>query len=727
MKLPGRNKYNPLDFKKLPYLKQVEERVFNGNFDVTDAADNLVGIKTGEEDIRLLDYLVYRPLPKALVDFYKMPDVHPKSYDMQLYYKKIWEGVKEGITVGKEYFNPFFMIWVTVFIFEIPVVDKKGNLLPDDFIIGKPIYSTIDRYILDNAWKAKTTKKYIALMSGRGIGKSFITVAISLYYYIFGDNKKIIISGTSEDITSEAWTKVRETIGLIEKEYPEFAQKRRSDSLKKIEAVEEYYDIHGTVRERGSMNTISKIVYGDDANSTRGRRPDFQHIEEFAAFPSHPAKGSLKNVIGQSKGSWKVGGSVLKAFVFYTGTGGSVNNADAEDIVMNPRAFNILPVKEWAKQGGENSETGLFIPSQLKYSGTWEANGTPNVALATKLMLETRKEIESDAVAYIQELQEFPMILEEVFLRKGINDFNQDKVAEQIINLKNTKEKPWEEGRLDYIMERGQPVGVKFVPQRGGNVFIIEKPQKSPDNKPIKNLYVGGVDGIDQGKNDSLIEGSKLAVAVKKRIPGSIFAGTSNLYVAFYNHRSDDVRTDYDVTLKLSIYYNAQMNVEYTKLGVVGYFRERKEMSRLMKRPSIAIGSKVKSRKASMLIGTPAVTAVIDHQDEKLATYIEDYYNQIMYLPALIEIKEYDRKNRTRFDLVIAMGLAELADEDLLDRPPTIDQGVSSDLTDFGFYKDPQTGKKRWGEIPTNIISKEFKPMTEDDLPHTEFFDWTEA
>jgi hypothetical protein len=34
-------------------------------------------------------------------------------------------------------------------------------------------------------------------------------------------------------------------------------------------------------------------------------RPHFQHIEEFASFPS-PGKGSLKNCLGQSKGSWKV-------------------------------------------------------------------------------------------------------------------------------------------------------------------------------------------------------------------------------------------------------------------------------------------------------------------------------------------------------------------------------------------------------------------------------------
>jgi hypothetical protein len=39
-----------------------------------------------------------------------------------------------------------------------------------------------------------------------------------------------------------------------------------------------------------------------------------------------------------------------------TGTGGSVNNKDAED-VFNPRGFNLLVINEWGQ------ETGIFIPA----------------------------------------------------------------------------------------------------------------------------------------------------------------------------------------------------------------------------------------------------------------------------------------------------------------------------------------------------------------------------
>ena len=714
MRIATKSTYDPHDFKRLKFLRKVDKKVFNGNFDVTDVAKKLKGIKTGTEEIRLKDYLVYRPLPKALLALRDKPKVHPDSYDMQQYYTKIHKAVLEGVDVDGEYFNPFFMLWLVVFVFEIPGYDVKGNLIEDQFEVGRPVYSTIDRYIFDNMWAAYKQRKYIALMSGRGIGKSFITVAVTMWYYMFHSGQEILITGTSEDITSEAWSKVQDIIDFVEKELPGFRQKRSTDSQKKIKASEEYYDEYGDLQERGTINEIEKIIYADNPNSTRGRRPHFQHVEEFAAFPSHPSKGSLKNVIGQSKGSWLVQGSIKKAFVVYTGTGGSVNNADAEAIFMNPRAFNILSTMEWAPNGTDKVETGLFIPSQLKYGGTWEHFGTPDVALAMSLMIQSRKDIESDVVSYIQELQEFPMVLEEVFIRKGTNTFDQDKIAEQTVAVKIAKEKPWKEGRLDYIRKRGEIIGVKFTERAGGDIIIVEEPQKTAEGENIKNLYIAGLDGIDQGNNDSLVEGSKLAMVVKKRIPGSIFKGTNNLYVAFYNKRSDDVRTDYENSLKLAIYYGAKVNVEYTKIGVIGYFRDKGYFRMLTKRPSIAIGANISGRKASMLIGTPATSAVINHQDDKLKEFIDDYYYNILYLPALEQLKNYSREERTIYDLVIAMGLAELADEDLLGKPPSEDSGASSGLKDFGFYRDKH-GRRRWGEIPT-ANTRELNSIYEEEL-----------
>jgi len=701
-------KYDKFSQRALPFLSKVDGKVYNGSFDVTKAVDYLEGVKTGEEEVHLRDYLVYRPLPKVLKDLGTMPEVHPQSYEMQVWYKKIFKALEEGVTVGKEYYNPFFVFWILIFIFEIPLYDKKGNIIPEGSEIGRPVYSTIDRYIFDVMWKAYKQRKYVGFMSGRGIGKSFITTAIEAWYYTLFDKQEIIVSATSDPIVEEAWSKMVDTFDLIEEKYTGFRQKRILSGSERILAGEEYYDNNGDLKKRGSLNYVRRIVYGDNANKTRGRRPHFQHVEEFAAFPSHPSKGSLKNCIGQSKGSWLVMGSIKKAFVVYTGTGGSVNNKDAEDVFTNPKGYNLIEVNEWGK------ETSLFIPSFLKYGGTWEQKGTPNVQLAMELIIMKRKSLESDHVAYEKELQEFPITLEEVFTVKGTNIFNQDKIGEQIAKVKMANKKPWEVGKLEYILDKdGNVKGVKFVKTNKGDIVIIEHPEVGDNGKILNNLYVSGLDSIDQGKMDSLIDGSKLAMAVKKRISKNMFESTSNLYVAFYCKRSDQVRWDYENALKLSMYYNSKINLEYTKINIISFFRERGQFWRFLQRPSIAIGSNVSGVKASQLIGSPATSHVIAHQDQKLADYIDDYYYQIVYLPALEQLRGYSMENRTPFDYVVAMGLAELADEDFLGKPATDGGQASEDLTMFGYYRDSK-GIKRWGEIPKK--NTELKSITEEVL-----------
>lgn len=722
MRISAKSTYDRYSKSKTPFLtREADGTILNGHWDVTETLEYLTGVRTGEEDVRLKDYLVYRPIPKTILNFRDKPDVHPQSYEMQLYYEKIMKIMREGIYIGQEYYNPFLCFWLILFIFEVPMYDDKGNPI-EGFEVGRPLYSNIDRYIFDLLWKGYKIKEYGAIMGGRGIGKSYITNCVLAWFYMIHDNQEIIVSATSDPIVEEAWDKVASTIDFIEKEYPGLHQKQDRSSDKRIYAAEEYYDSNNDKQVRGSLNEVRRITYADNANVTRGRRPHFQHIEEFASFPSHPAKGSLKNCLGQSKGSWKIMGSIKKAFVMMTGTGGSVNNKDAEDIFTNPRGFNLLVINEWGK------ETGIFIPAFLKYGGTWESCGIPNIELAMRQILHSRKALELDPIAYMQELQEFPITLEEVFTIRGTNIFNQDKIAEQLARLKTMVKKPWMEGRLEYIMDKNnEPTGVNFVEVAGGDVIIIELPDREPDGSIVNNLYVGGVDSIDQGNKDSLVkDGSKLACAIKKRFSNNMFSRTSNIYVAFYNKRSDDVRWDYENVLKLSILFHARLNVEYTKINIISFFRTKKQYWRILQRPSIAIGSNISGQKASTLIGTPATSAVIAHQDQKLADYIDDYYYQIAYIPALEQFRDYSSEHRTKFDLVVACGLAELADEDYMGKPATDSGSASKEIEMFGVYKDA-SGRKRWGAIPLSA-SKEISSIAEEgvDSNKRDFFSWIE-
>jgi hypothetical protein len=47
--------------------------------------------------------------------------------------------------------------------------------------------------------------------------------------------------------------------------------------------------------------------------------------------------------------------------------------------------------------------------SSFLSGGTWESSGVPNIELAMMQLIHSRKALETDPIAYMQELQEFPI------------------------------------------------------------------------------------------------------------------------------------------------------------------------------------------------------------------------------------------------------------------------------------------------------------------------------
>lgn len=66
---------------------------------------------------------------------------------------------------------------------------------------------------------------------------------------------------------------------------------------------------------------------------------------------------------------------------------------------------------------------------------------------------------------------------------------------------------------------------------------------------PYKNLYVAGIDSIDQGTADSATQTdvSDFCIIIKKRIYGM----QEPKIVAMYKERPRDIRTAYDNAMKL--------------------------------------------------------------------------------------------------------------------------------------------------------------------------------
>jgi hypothetical protein len=82
---------------------------------------------------------------------------------------------------------------------------------------------------------------------------------------------------------------------------------------------------------------------------------------------------------------------------------------------------------------------------------------------------------------------------------------------------------------------------------------------------------------------------------------------------------------------------------------------------------------------------------VIAHQDQKLADYIDDLLPDTV--PSCGQMRIILLTIRTKFDFVVACGLAEL-DEDGMGRPASGSGSASKELTMFGIYTKTPSGRK---------------------------------
>lgn len=158
-----------------------------------------------------------------------------------------------------------------------------------------------------------------------------------------------------------------------------------------------------------------------------------------------------------------------------------------------------------------------------------------------------------------------------------------------------------------------------------GDLLVVEPPILDPTGKPYKNLYVAGIDSIDMGREDSATDNdvSDFCIVIKKRV----FGTDDPKYVAMYKARPNNIRTAYDVAMKLLVWYNCKAMLEYTKISIQTYFKDKGKGNLFMQRPDFAAASSnVRKRRATkVLIGVPGTEAVIRHELELISNFLCDY------------------------------------------------------------------------------------------------------
>ena len=212
---------------------------------------------------------------------------------------------------------------------------------------------------------------------------------------------------------------------------------------------------------------------------------------------------------------------------------------------------------------------------------------------------------------------------------------------------------------------------------------------------PFKNLYVAGIDSIDQGTGDSSTQTdvSDFCIVIKKRIHGL----NEPKYVAIYKDRPRDIRYAYDMAMKLLTLYNCKALLEHTKISILTYFKEKKKDSLFMKRPASSMGD-IKRGKSQM-IGVPATEAVLKHGLDLINNFVNDYCESMDCEEMLEQLLKYSWENKRKFDIIASMIMAEIADEDLMELRPVQENTVTAEWKTVGWYTNDK-GYKEYGVIP---------------------------
>ena len=563
---------------------------------------------------------------------------------------------------------------------------------------------------------ARKLRMNACMMKARGAGYSEIEASIisNSYNVIKGSiNVCTAFAQTQLDkLLEKVWANINWLYYNTEGGMAHLSQAKNSNYLRRAS----HYEIRdGQKIEVGWGSQIQGIIT-DKPGKLRGDRTDILMFEECGLWPQFTkAYTQADALVGQIGKQW--------GLRLMGGTGGETGPQmeGLRKMYYEPQLFGVLPYRHNFTKNGEYAITSFFLPAfrTIKELSLLDSRGWLDDEDGKAYFNKTRDLKAQDPEEFTTFCAEYCFDGEEAFSLEGNNKFNKILIAEQLANIRIHKDSPKpERGTLEYIFKNGQHsreniTGLKWIKNNTGDVQIIEHPiwtQVSYDEEgnelkyeKMNGLYVAGIDSIDLGMEDTSAltkDPSNFCIVIKRRQ----FGLKDPTYVAMYKARPNDVRDAYKTAIKLLQYYNCKANLEATRVSMLSWAREKKYLNYFMYRPvaTYPAGNNPKRR----TIGTPASVAIIDHQTDLIRDYVNDFCHNIWFEEMLDELSRYTDEMKRKFDIIAAMGLCELGDEDMMGVTPRQVENTDDSFQDFGYYIDPETGYRRKGIIPKKIITK---------------------
>ena len=741
----GRPRKNPVIPEE---IKTLVEEVKEKQQQIQQQEEKLPTHKEGEWDIKINDPIPYfdktlsyeitgyRPITEtqgldfkpewfteARDTFLKNDGHYCSYYPGSKLYRDFWNEeyrrCREGLTVNGYTITGFNYYFLNYYQLPNTEQEKAGDsrsiIFPKFFVYQYEFFHYFEL--------CRVLRQNFSIMKNRGCGASEMNASIFDCFFNCFRNSICLLTAFDGNYVTKTLDKIWNGISFTDDNTDGGMLKLRQVVNTNTKKRSTWYKVvNGQKIETGFGSQIEGIIVDKD-RKMRGDRVSFLFLEEAGSNPI------LERSFIKAEELCTVGGNKI-GVIGAAGTGGDegASLAGLNKIYYNPRDFLILPFRHNYTETGEWVETGFFMPAYITM------NKKEYVGSRGEYLIEKQKEYYNKRRNSIKDPQtllsykaEQCFTAEEAFAAEGVNKFNRVKLAEQIARIRIMQEKPnIKRGYMQFTYKSGSSRkredinGVRFIPKADGPIYILQEPlweiaddklpgetdeeyenRKNIDGRvteKVKDLYVAGIDGIDIGAletSDLTKNPSKFCTAIKRRI----FGMKEPLYVAYYLDRPNDIRDAYIQTMGLLMWYNCKANLEATRTSILTYARDNKFIQYFMKRPRACYSDLTKVRQNNGQYGTTATLAMIDHQTDLIRDYVEDYCHNIWFLEFLEQLSKYTDENKGKFDIVAAMAMAEIADEELSGIVPRQEKQETHKIQDIGYYID-EKGYRRYGIIP---------------------------
>ena len=548
---------------------------------------------------------------------------HPDLNQESVAYQEYWEQELDRCING---FKPKGMNWISgkyyFYLNYYKILGNDGTLGSRKTLIS-PWYRQMDHEYFDLFETCKKEEKGMIVIKARDKGFSYMNSGMISHEYTFFPFNDVGIAAGLQATADAFFDKTKKGLNGL---HPNFKHSFLKDTDGILRSGYKQKNKDGKWEVGGYQSTIICRTM-DNPEVFKGERVSLMVFEEAGEFKH------LKNAYMSSKACFMDGNKQFGVPVI-GGTGGDISKAskDFMDMYYESDAYNLIP---------------MFIPASRAYYGFFDVQtGEEKVKEAEDTLLEDREVIinSGDREAFNLHIQNYPLTIQEAFLNTKTARFDNSLLNAQRSRILANKDyrSQIQRGYLDWDFDQNEEYVVKWRPHPDGPFRILHHPEPE-----YKDLDIGGIDSYDQdqaGASDSL--GS--AIIYRRFVDTD---KPSDYIVAEYTDRPEKKEDFWDGCLKLAVYYNARMLVEYTKIGILDYFKRMNALKYLKEKPESAHNPGTKTRNR---YGVHMNKQVKSLMEDLMSDYIRENVEDIWFLDLIEELSSYGTRNTDR---AIAFGL----------------------------------------------------------------------